>query len=402
MIEQIQLFETSQGPMDRRPFEYVERKGLGHPDTICDSVMEHVAVSLSEAYLQLAGHVLHFNVDKALFVAGRSEPKFGGGSIIQPMQFIVGDRATMSFEGKEIPVDEIVEQAIRNWFSTNLRFVDPDDHLRIRSVLQPGSPELVSVYSNHNVTSNDTSVGVGYAPLSETESLVLEAERFLNSRQFKDDFPATGEDIKVMGVRQGHQLDLTVAIAFVDRFISDASTYQWAKNSVTEALSRYLESRHHLIRKVTIAVNTLDRLEAGVRGAYLTVLGTSADGADSGQVGRGNRSNGLISLTRPMSLEAVAGKNPVGHVGKVYNVLANQMANAIFDSRDEVEEVCVWLCSRIGWPLERPWSVSVQLSLVNDAFVDDIEDDLYEIIGRELDAVGNLSHKLMLGEIQLD
>ena len=66
------------------------------------------------------------------------------------------------------------------------------------------------------------------------------------------------------------------------------------------------------------------RHDRGAGGMYLTVLGTSADGADGGQVGRGNRVNGLISLHRPMSTEAAAGKNPVSHVGKIYNLLAHR------------------------------------------------------------------------------
>ena len=63
---------------------------------------------------------------------------------------------------------------------------------------------------------------------------------------------------------------------------------------------------------------------------YLTLLGTSAEQGDSGQVGRGNRVCGLISLNRPMSVEAAAGKNPVSHVGKIYNVLAHELAMRIY------------------------------------------------------------------------
>lgn len=72
---------------------------------------------------------------------------------------------------------------------------------------------------------NDTSVGVGYAPLSETEHVVLTVEHVLNSSAFKHEFPETGEDIKVMAVRQDRQLQLTVAIAFVDEYIWDEATY---------------------------------------------------------------------------------------------------------------------------------------------------------------------------------
>ena len=71
--------------------------------------------------------------------------------------------------------------------------------------------------------SNDTSAGVGYAPLSETERLVLETERYLNSPGFKSAFPQTGEDVKVMGVRRDRNLDLTIAMPFVDQYIQSCS-----------------------------------------------------------------------------------------------------------------------------------------------------------------------------------
>ncbi|VVB62632.1 S-adenosylmethionine synthase [uncultured archaeon] len=86
---------------------------------------------------------------------------------------------------------------------------------------------------------------------------------------------------------------------------------------------------------------------------FLTVTGTSIEMGDDGATGRGNRGNGLITPMRPMTMEAIAGKNPVSHVGKIYNVLAERMAKEIAQ-QDGVEEAYVTLVSKIGSPLDKP------------------------------------------------
>jgi S-adenosylmethionine synthetase len=395
----LQITPASHLTMSRQPMEYVERKGKGHPDTICDSVMEAIAVELAANYLREVGRVLHFNIDKGLLVAGQTEPAFGGGKVLEQMRLIVGDRATSRIDGKVIPVGEIAEATARGWFRDHLRFVKPDEHLIVQSELRQGSAELAGIFARERMLANDTSIGVGFAPLSETESLVLSAERFLNSTPFKHEFPETGEDIKVMGVRTGRKLQMTIAVAFVDHFIFSEETYWNRKLAVTESLSRFLESKLHHLDAIEVEVNTLDDPQRGTDGMYLTVLGTSAEGADGGQVGRGNRVNGLISLSRPMTLEAAAGKNPVSHVGKVYNLLAHQLAEQIYHAAEPIEEVYVWLCSRIGQPLDSPWSVSVQLSLSSHASLLDVQPLVTEIVHQELLVVDQFTQKLIKGQL---
>ncbi|QDU74615.1 S-adenosylmethionine synthetase [Bremerella volcania] len=400
-MDATQIAATSQTPMSRQAAEYVERKGIGHPDTVCDSVMESIAVALSGAYLETAGRVLHFNVDKGLLVAGQTEPKFGGGKVLAPMRLFVGDRATDTFEGKKLPVGDIVEAAAEHWLQTHLRHVKPDVHLDIQNELRPGSAELVGIFDRDKITANDTSVGVGFAPLSETEHLVLSAEHFLNSKSFKHDFPETGEDVKVMGARYGRKLHLTVAIAFIDQFIWEEETYLHRKAAVKESLLSYLRSKLHDLDAVEVVVNALDDPSRGQDGLYLTVLGTSAESGDGGQVGRGNRVNGLISLSRPMTLEAAAGKNPVSHVGKIYNLLAHQTADRIYHSSDAIEEVYVWLCSRIGQPLDNPWSTSIQLALSAGATLGDVQHEVNDIVNQELSGISQFTKRLTQGELSV-
>jgi S-adenosylmethionine synthetase len=384
-------------PVSQQQMELVERKGLGHPDSMCDAIMEAISVALCRLYLEATGQVLHHNIDKGLLVAGQTTPALGGGTVEAPMRLIVGDRATVAWQGQRFPVSEIAEATARQWLHKHLRFVDPERHVIFQNAIQPGSPELVDLFARQTMGANDTSAAVGYAPLTETERCVLAAEHRLNSPEFKAQFPEAGEDVKVMGSRQGRHLTLTIALAFVDRFIPNARTYVARKAAIVEDLTRFLEADLQELDGVEVCLNMLDAPERGLGGMYLTVLGTSAEGGDSGQVGRGNRVNGVISLNRPMSTEAAAGKNPVSHVGKIYTLLSHQMAHHIYAAVDGIAEVSVWLCSQIGQPVDRPWSTAAQVILAPGASRTDVETPIREIIHADLATLPSFITQLTSG-----
>jgi S-adenosylmethionine synthetase len=366
-----------------RRFEIVERKGLGHPDSMCDSIMEAAARTLANEYVEHFGQVQHFNLDKALLASGKSSPRFGGGTVDEPMRFVFGDRAMSDVAGHRIPVADLVEETARAWLRAHLRFVDPERHIVFQSELGEGSAELVGLYDADAPRANDTSIGVGVAPTTETERLVLETESFLNDDAFKNRFPETGEDVKVMGVRRGQRLDLTVALAFVDRFIADEAAYFGKKREVEDELTAHLYSRLEQLDQLAIRINTLDSPGRGEDGAYLTVTGTSAESADSGEVGRGNSLLGFTSVTRPASGEAVAGKNPLCHVGKIYNHLAQRAADRIA-ALEAVAEASTFLVSEIGARLDEPQFVSVNLVLRPEAHLSEVRPDIEAIFSQTL------------------
>lgn len=386
-------------PMGQQPIELVERKGVGHPDSMCDAIMEAISVALSQAYITATGHVLHHNIDKGLLVAGQTAPALGGGRVQAPMRLVFGDRATMAWDGHTIPVAEIAETTATQWLQQHLRFVNPQQHVVFQNELQPSSPELLDLFARPIMGANDTSAAVGYAPLTETERCVLAAEHYLNSAAFKAQFPEAGEDVKVMGYRQERQLSLTVALAFVDRFIPDERTYFTRKAMIQDDLQRFLQGELQQLDSVTVQLNTLDLPGRGVDGMYLTVLGTSAEGGDSGQVGRGNRVNGVVSLNRPMSTEAAAGKNPVSHVGKIYTLLSHHIAQHIHTAVTAVEEVYVWLCSQIGQPVDQPWVTAVQVVLAPGAHLTDVEAVVKEIVHKELADISSFIAQLTRGTL---
>jgi len=348
-------------PVSERAVEIVERKGRGHPDSICDAIMEAVSLALSHEYIRLTGRVLHHNIDKGLLVAGEAEKRFGGGAIISPMELIIGDRATFTAGKIKIPVEEIARKAALEWITENLPRVDTDHDIKIRVALKPGSPELTGIFNKSSaaLSSNDTSVAVGLAPFTPTEMAVLDLENHINSAEFKKTFPETGSDVKVMGVRTGASLDLTVACPLFADMISSEAEYFVRKEAIIKGMTEFTKGLP--FDRVNLNYNSLDRDGVGEAGVYMTLLGTSAEDGDSGEVGRGNSVRGVIAMNRSGSAEAAAGKNPVSHVGKIYSILAQKMAEQICTVDIPLKEVAVFLVSRIGRPVDEPACIYVQV-----------------------------------------
>lgn len=354
-------------PMESLPMEVVERKGIGHPDTLCDALAEAFSRSLSRYYLERFGFILHHNVDKALLVGGAARPAFGGGEVLAPIELYLAGRATREFHGVRVPVEELAIDGSRQWLKRHLCALDPERHVRIHCLVRPSSAELVELFANGRkngiALSNDTSCAARYAPLDALERTVLGVEQELNAASTKQAFPEIGEDIKVMGVRQERTVRLTVACAFVDRHVADLADY-FAKRRRLAA--RVQDIAHRLSgRTCAVDVNAADGETAG--SIYLTVTGTSAEAGDDGEVGRGNRANGLITPYRPMSLEAVAGKNPVTHVGKLYNLLAGRIAEQVMAQVPGIDEADCILVSRIGHPIREPHGIDLRLRLTPGA-----------------------------------
>ncbi|MGA2152205.1 MAG: methionine adenosyltransferase, partial [Geobacteraceae bacterium] len=300
---------------------------------------------------------------------------------------------------KDIPVGDVAVAAAKNWFRGNLRFVDPDAHLLYRVVLAPGSEELADIFARPGEVrgANDTSAAVGYYPLSPTEMAVLEMERFLNGREFKGRYPESGEDVKVMGLRRGKELDLTIAMPLLAPFVASERVYFALKEAIVGEMRGFL-GKCAGFGRTSVHYNALDLEGRGLGGIYLSLLGTSAEDADSGQVGRGNRVNGLISMNRPMGTEAAAGKNPVSHVGKIYNVLAHRLAREICQEIDGIKEAYVLLLSRIGSPIDRPQMATAQLLLERGRRIGEIARQVEDIIARDMAGISAFCGSLARGE----
>ena len=354
---------------DSRDVEMVERKGRGHPDSICDGLAEAFSIGLTRAYHERCGAILHHNVDKVLLAAGSSNPRLGGGEVVAPFEIFLAGRATSMADGVVIPVSETAEQASRAWLRANLHALDLERHVRIHTLVRPGSAALAGMVPRGRTTgfvANDTSFAVGHAPPSLLERVVLAVEQALTSSAPIAAHPMIGEDVKVMGLRRGHQIDLTIAAAIVDRHVSSQADYIEAKALLARVAEHAAcEIHHHHVR---VWVNTADDLAAGR--LHLTVTGTSAEAGDDGEAGRGNRVGGLITPCRPMTLEAAAGKNAAMHVGKSYSIAAHRIARTLVEKCPDVAEATCVLVSRIGWPIDTPQLVELQLRTRDDAPLD--------------------------------
>ena len=385
-------------PTFKKRFEFVERKGIGHPDTICDLVMDQISVELSKLYLKETGAIQHHNMDKSMLVAGQTENKFGGGKVTKPMKFVIGDRATFEAKGKKLLIEDLAVTTAKSWFENNLRYVQ-DEHIQYQLEIGTSSQELCSIFkTSESFVANDTSTLVGYAPFTKTESAVLETEQYINSKKFKTEFPESGEDVKVMGFRKKNDLEVTIAIAFVDSYVNSEAHYFTRKNEMKQSIDEFHKGVD--FDKVNISINNLDSKNKGFEGLYLTVLGTSADSADSGQVGRGNMANRVISPCRPAGAEAIAGKNPVSHIGKIYNAMSFKLAEQIHNDLPDIE-VLVWMYNVIGKPVNEPQAIVVQPISENKLDVSKLKNQINEIVEKNLDKMNEFCMDLALGKIEI-
>lgn len=372
-------------------FEMVERKGAGHPDSLCDALAEQLSNALSRFYLDRFGMILHHNVDKVLLRGGASRPRFGGGQILEPIEIYFAGRATRSFKGVDVPVERLAIEGSRELLKQTIRGLDVERHVRIQCLIRPGSADLVDLFERQQRggiwLANDSSIGVGYAPLSRLEQKVLDFDNLLASPWLRCEHPAFGEDLKLLAIRRNDQTAVTIACAICDRHVVD--------------LRNYLDQKQYLAtlaadifgKDAGIAVNAAD--DPDRESLYLTVTGTSAEAGDDGQTGRGNRLNGLITPGRPMTMESVAGKNSVSHVGKLYNHAARAIAEAAVARIGGVHAAECYLASQIGMPITQPRVTHLRLALAENCAPAEVAVQAAPLVSEILGGLGTLWRSLL-------
>ncbi len=383
--------------IEDQEIELVERKGIGHPDSMADGISESVSRALSRMYLDEYGRILHHNTDETQIVGGASEPKFGGGRVTAPIYILLVGRATTEVNGEKLPFRQTALDAAKKYVASVGSHLEVDSQVEFDCRIGSGSVDLRGVFEQKAVLANDTSFGVGFAPYSDTERLVLETERFLTTKLVKK-LPALGEDVKVMGFRSDETIHLTVAAALVDREMADGQEYASVLEEIHDKVAD--QAAKLTTKKVVIDVNTADDPELGRY--YLTVTGLSMEAGDDGSVGRGNRANGLITPNRPMSLEATAGKNPVNHVGKIYNVLSHLIAQEIVkEAGGDVQEVHVRILSQIGKPIDEPQVASIQLLPAKGVKLAEVTGRADAVAQKWFDQIGTIPQRLLTGKISV-
>lgn len=353
-------------PVPKRMIEVVERKGIGHPDSVADALAEEVSKALCKMYIKEVGHVLHHNTDETQIAAGQAAPKFGGGHVLDPSYILLVGRTTTHIEEgkkvKSLPCKPVALAAARKYLDKTFPNLDVDSEVVLDARIGMGSDDLTGVYKASGHLANDTSFGVSYAPFSITDKLTLKTEEYINGKM-KNKIPASGQDVKVMCSRVGKEVTMTVACAMVDKYVEDASAY---KSHIKEIYNAVYDNGLKIIGNEDVSlkleINTGDDYKRGVY--YLTCTGMSQEMGDDGSVGRGNRCNGLITPYRPMSMEATSGKNPITHIGKIYNIMSKLMADDIAKSIKADAEIRIRLLSQIGKPVSQPLNASIDIVAV--------------------------------------
>lgn len=368
------------------PIEFVERKGLGHPDTLCDRLSEELACQLARDYERYTGAVRHFNVDKAILAAGAVDIGFGGGEHLKPSKLVLVGKAAFGFDWQP-DTDELAVQ-----YHARLLELLPDatpDAFEVEVWLNRSSADLAAVVHAETIAplANDTSFAAVSLPRSVLESVVHGIETSLNNDAYRATNPI-GRDIKVMGARNGEDITVTVASPVLADHVTDRAGYDQVidrvRNDATATASEIAG------RPVTVHVNQADQEDS----VYLTLTGTSAEAGDDGQVGRGNRFGGLITPYRPMSLEAAAGKNPAAHVGKTYHAIGADISDHLLADTD-IDEVTIRLLSSIGHPVTQPQAVHVEVAgEASDAQINDVAE-------RCFDDWSGVTDRLIAGEYEL-
>jgi S-adenosylmethionine synthetase len=382
--------------VEEEAVEVVERKGLGHPDSVCDGVAEAVSQALAREYVERFGRVLHYNTDETQLVAGNAAPAFGGGEVLEPIYILIVGRATKKYDDETFPAESIALKTAREYLDEHFPSLDVGTDVIVDVKLGEGSGDLQTVFGEEGAVpmANDTSYGVGHAPLTETEEIVYNTERHLVT-EYASEHPVVGQDIKVMGKREGDHVDVTVAVATIDYHLDGLEEYKDVIADVREYVRDVATA--YTDREVTVHVNTADNYDEG--SIYITTTGTSAEQGDDGSVGRGNRANGLITPNRPMSMEATSGKNPVNHIGKIYNLLSTEIAESVVADVDGIRQLQIRLLSQIGRPIDEPHVADATVITEPGVTLTDIEDDIAAAIDEELANVTDVTKRVIDGEI---
>jgi S-adenosylmethionine synthetase len=354
-------------------FEIVERKGKGHPDTLADRLAERLSIAYSNLTKKEAGLILRHQFDKLLLMGGRCKVGYGSGEFISPVRLVLDGRATARIgskiiEFKDYLINEcqvFLEQELQNFeFAMNCNvifettsnstrgLVDNAGNFPINYRFSPRTPNDLPEFTQP--LANDTALGYGFAPYTNLEALVLQAERLLTSQEIKYDFPWIGTDIKIMGCRVKDEMELTLAVPQISTKV--ASVEEYVHNSKKLLLALRETAATHSNIKTRIHLNPSDIPEKDV--VYLRYTGSCIESGDEGVVGRGNRIGGVISACRSYSIEGLNGKNPSYHAGKVYSVMAWEIAQHVWETYGVQCEV--FILSQIDRPLEDPWKIIVK------------------------------------------
>jgi S-adenosylmethionine synthetase len=317
----------------KKNLEIVERKGLGHPDTLADALAELVSIDYSNFCLDNFGAVLHHNIDKFYIGAGLFKSDFGYCEKIKPVQIFINGRMSNSFGGQKIDLVGMQRETILNYLRAILPRLSESDivinhnatqNSRLSHWFSPRDINDLPEYSK--LSAGDSAVCIFSWPLSPVENLVYRLEEFFWDKV--GDFPHPkfdniGQDIKVMAFRQGNKVDVGIRLPIISTSVGGKEEYETAVDLIQQQTRVFAHEIVDEKLNLSLRVNT--------NKPYLLGIGSCIECGEEGLVGRGNSNSGLISVFRPHSVEAPSGKNPVYHTGRVLNFLVMNLSKALYN-----------------------------------------------------------------------
>lgn len=375
------------------PVEAVERKGIGHPDSLADLLAEEFSRLYSAECLDRWGMVLNHWVDKVNLVGSAAHVDYGGFDIVKPVTVHLFGKIAEGVGRDRVDVELLLRRATRAVLDGALGETAIGQHLRFnvensvgtaldhrRGFYHPGSIAEGRAANRRETVANDTVLCSAYAAQGDLAHLARSLEAIVTDplTGLTAAMPAVGTDVKVVAIRAGGALEVTVCVpGHADR-LGSREEYDRMVATARELLADAVEREAELRRlRPTVVVNSKDTATS----AYLCPFGTALGKGDCGVVGRGNRVNGAINVLRPSTAEAPAGKNPLHHVGKLYTIAAQLVANECVE-RFGAAASEVLIATDNGRPLTEPRLAAVQMAGAEVA-----EARVAELVHEVLDAV---------------
>lgn len=400
------ILATGRLTQDEVPIEIVEKKGVGHPDTLADSIAEAISYVYSNYCLKNYGYVLHHNVDKISVLGGKSTAGFRLGEQLDPIRIIINGRMSDQFGKQRIPIFDIASDTAKKYLLKVIPTLDPAKDIKIFDFLNRagGAPHKgnrwfkpASVKDLPEVSlarANDTASVVGFCPLSKVEELTLLLHKSLMEEQYTPKYGFIGTDVKSMVVRVGKNVSITMCVPFLGKQTPNLDFYiehkKMLRDELFELAQKYLGEDY----RVSVDINTRDKPEIG--DLYILAHGTAAESGDEGVVGRGNRSIGFIASNRPYSIEAPQGKNPTYFGGKIYDYFATSLSKEIFGVTGI--HSAVYVITQNGTPIKTPTNILVELSGQSDCITSQTRHQISGLVDKHLDELQHITSNILQKE----
>ncbi len=329
---------------EENSIEIVERKGLGHPDTLADKLAELCSKTYARYCYKNFGCVLHYNFDK-LYI--------GGGKFIYQDNKIIKEnkirielngRASNTMNGKKIDIDGLLTPVIKKYIKSIIPRIDVENDLYIKINCTQNSKRdnwytpksIEDIPDAKEVFASDTSLCVAHGGMTFVEKIAMEVENFFwnyDTEAFPTPkFSDIGQDIKVMVSRIENNISVTVCMPVYKDIYETQEEYEEIVMKYEKLLEKVISKIKNL-NNYTYKVD-INKLPSGSYRNYSLLKGSCIECGEEGVVGRGNNSQGLITAFRNHTVEASSGKNVRYHTGKVVDFMARQAVKRIYNELD--------------------------------------------------------------------